>query len=256
MKGKKTMISKDLTTVVQTTKTDLVDPIVWKQMRGMAKTMIESKAMPEHIKNEAQAIVVMQMGYEMGMKPMQAINSLYIVKGQTTVWGKAIAGQFIKHGYRLSFKDEPNKTTVTAKHRSGFEATETFTFEEAEKSGYTKDKYGKIKFGWKEGANRNLKLRYNALNKLAKTQCPEVLGTAVGITEVYQDTIHDFQDGEIVDNEKMLDIDFIKQINNTRDQKELIDVCKTIKGEVSKEYYNSLESEYTRRKIELSEEVK
>jgi len=249
------MTSKDLTTVVQTTKTDLVDPIVWKQMRGMAKTMIESHAMPDHIKNEAQAIVVMQSGFEMGMKPMQAINSLYIVKGQTTVWGKAIANQFIKHGYRLSFKDEENKTTVTAKHRSGFEATETFTFDEAEKSGYTKDKYGKIKFGWKEGANRNLKLRYNAMNKLAKTQCPEVLGTAVGITEVYQDTVNDFQDGEVVNDEKMLDVKFIKQIDGAKSQKELISVCKKIKSDVEEEYHNSLDNEYSRRKLELEEVV-
>ncbi len=221
------MTSKSLDTLVQTTKTDLVNPIVWKQIKGMAQTMIESRAMPVHIQNVQQAIVVMQAGYEMGMKPMQAINSLYIVKGQVTVWGKAIAGQFIKHGYRLKFKDEPNKTTVTVTHKDGFEATETFTFEEAEKSGYTKDRNGKLKFGWREGANRNIKLRYNALNKLAKTQCAEVLGAAVGITEVYQDV--DLQEGEIVEEEKLSESD-AKKINDTKNFAQLVKVCKELKN--------------------------
>lgn len=221
-------MTNDLMEKVHTEKTDLVNPIVWKQMKGMAKTMIESRAMPAHIQNEAQAIVVMQMGYEMGMKPMQAINSLYIVNGQVTVWGKAIAAQFIKHGYRLSFKDEPNKTTVTATHRNGFEATETFTFEEAEKSGYTKSSKG-LKFGWREGANRNLKLRYNALNKLAKTQCPEVLGTAVGITEVYQDTANDFEEGEVIVEVSVEDQEKIKSCKTVKDLTALF-------GELSKTY--------------------
>lgn len=197
--------------IAKSQKTDVFNPVVWNQFNGMAKTMIESNAMPDHIKTPAQAMVVMQAGYEMGMKPMESINSLYIVSGVTTIWGKAITQQFRKHGYKLNFKDEENKTTVTAIHKNGDTYTETFTFDEAEKSGYTKSNYGKLKFGWKEGANRNIKLRYNAMNKLAKTQCAEVLGTTSGIAEVYQDAIN-ITDAEVVEEVSQDDTQKIKNV--------------------------------------------
>lgn len=249
----------ELVRIINTQKTDVIDPIAWKQINGMADTLIKSRALPQHIQNKEQAIVVMQAGYEMGMKPIQAINSLYIVNGQVTMWGKAIARQFTNHGYILDYKDEDDKTTVIAK-KGDQTFTETYTLEEAEKSGYTKDRYGKLKLGWREGANRILKLRYGALNKLAKTKCAEVLGSAVGVAEVYQDSINpeeytNTQDGEIV-SDKKLDDELIKKINETKTHQELIQVCKAIKSEINAEYHNSLEAEYARRKEEISESNK
>lgn len=239
--------------VAKSQKTDAFNPIVWDQFSGMAKTMIESGAMPDHITTPAQAMVVMQAGYEMGMKPMQSINSLYIVGGHVTIWGKAITLQFRKHGYKLSFKDKKNETTVIATHKNGDVYKEIFTFEEAEKSGYTRSKGGKLKFGWKEGANRNIKLRYNAMNKLAKTQCADVLEGAVGVTEVYKDAV-EIQEGEVV-SDQPLDKEFVKSINKARNQKELIGICKNIKSDINADYHEALEAEYTRKKLEL-EEVK
>jgi hypothetical protein len=244
-----------ITKLVNTQKSSLIDPIAWKQIKGMAETLILSKALPQYIKNKEQAIVVMQAGHEMGMKPMESLNSLYLVNGQITIWGKAITKQFVKHGYKLSYKDRNNETMVTATKGSDV-FNESMTFKEAELSGYTKDNSGRLKFGWKEGSNRILKLRYGSLNKLAKTQCAEVLDSAVGVTEVYQDseTPSEYQEAEIVTNEIMLDADLIKKINLTKDQKELIKTCVNIKAEINADYYDSLEIEYARRKKEILNE--
>jgi len=245
--------------LVNTQKTGVIDPIAWKQIKGMAKTLILSKALPAYVQNEEQAIVVMQAGYEMGLKPVESLNSLYLVNGQITIWGKAVAKRFNIHGYKLTYKDKENETTAIATDKkTGEVLTESMTFAEAEKSGYTKDRSGKLKFGWREGTNRILKLRYGALNKMVKTQCPDVLDSAQGITEIYQDSVspeEHAQEAEIVD-ENVLDNDLIARINKVTSKSDLIQTCKAIKSEINADYHNSLEQEYTRRKLELSEEIK
>jgi hypothetical protein len=84
----------EITKLVNTQKTGVIDPIAWKQIKGMADTLIESRALPQYVQNKEQAIVVMQAGFEMGMKPLESLNSLYLVNGQITIWGKALVKRF------------------------------------------------------------------------------------------------------------------------------------------------------------------
>lgn len=215
-------IENQIVTQVHTQKTDLIDPIVWKQMQGMAERFVKSGAMPQHLKNAEQILVVMQAGYEMGMKPMEAINGLYIVNGVVTVWGKTITSRFRRYGYDLNYENETQQSCTVIAKKDGREYRETFSFEDAVKSGYTKDRTGSLKFGWKEGENRKLKLRYGALNSLSKTKCAEVLGTAVGITEVYRDVeVVDGQVNEVESNTQEVAMEDINTINNTMDNKKL-----------------------------------
>lgn len=246
--------------LVHTQKTSVIDPIAWKQINGMAETLIKSRALPTYIQNKEQAIVVMQSGYEMGMKPVESLNSLYLVNGQITIWGKALVKRFKIHGWNLSYKDKKDETTVTATNqKTGETISESMSFEEAERSGYTKGNNGKLKFGWQEGTNRILKLRYGALNKMLKTQLPEVLESAQGVAEVYEDSMSPksyAEDGEIVEDadKKELDDDLIKRINESVDIKTLIHVCKTIKSETNADYHDAIEVEYARRREELNNE--
>lgn len=167
-------------------KEQYLNPQVWEQMKTMSQTFIQSAALPKGISNAAQAIMVLQAGYEMGMKPIEAMKSLYIVNGVINVWGAAITRRLREHGWVLSYKDAPNTCTATV--TKGKETyTETFTFEEAVKSGYTTDSYGKLKVGWKEGLNRKLKLRYGAVSVLIKSYIPEVLGSASDVAEIAED---------------------------------------------------------------------
>lgn len=170
--------------------TPYMNPIIWKQMKGMAATFIESKALPNHIQNAAQAVMVMQAGLEMDMKPIESLQSLYIVNGAINIWGKATMRRLREHGYTIKYENETSASctaTVTKKDREGNileEYTETFKFSDAEKSGWTKTKYGELKVGWQEGQNRKLKLRYGVLSSLIKSYIPEVLGSAEEVAEV------------------------------------------------------------------------
>lgn len=173
--------------LVATEQTSFFNPVVYGQMKQMATDFINSKAIPKGIENAEQLIMLFQAGYEMGMKPVEAMNSLYIVNGKITPWGPAVLRRLRNFGWSISYKETIDSCTATV--TNGSESyTDTFSMEMATKSGYTSSSSG-IKIGWKEGANRVLKLRYGAISNIVKTYLPEVLGIYAGIAELELDAI-------------------------------------------------------------------
>lgn len=166
-------------------RTDFFDPVIWAQMNGMAQKFVESKALSQS-ENAGTLIMKMQAGREMGMGPIESIKSFYFVKGIINIFGVAITRRLREHGWMLEFRDTPNTCTATIT-KGNEKYSDTLTFEEASKSGWTKDYNGNLKPGWLEGANRKLKLRYGVLSLLIKTYVPEVLGSATDIAEIADD---------------------------------------------------------------------
>lgn len=195
---------RELNLAIRKSETNVLNPVAYEQSKLVAADFFQSGALPKHIQNPTQAFVTIVTGAEMGLKPMEAIQGLYIINGIITLWGKAVPRQLKKHGYKFKFKDESQEScTVVVWKGSGFNAPaeddeqyeETFTYKDAQDSGYTTDSYGKIKVGWKPGQNRKLKMRYNVLSALIKTYIPEVLGQAADVAEVATDYI----EGEVAD---------------------------------------------------------
>lgn len=168
--------------MVATEQTSFFNPIVYAQMKQMATDFIASQAIPKGISNAEQLIMVFQAGYEMGMKPVEAMNSLYIVNGKITLWGPAVLRRLRNFGYAVSYDESPDTCTATVS-KGEERYSDTFTFEMAEKSGYTKGRDG-LKIGWIQGANRVLKLRYGAISNIVKTYLPDVLGIYAGVAEI------------------------------------------------------------------------
>lgn len=173
------------------------------QMERLAQTFIKSGACPSYIQNAPQLVMVMQTGYEMGMKPIESLNSLYIVNGSINLWGKAVVRRLREHGWSIKYEMSNNrngecKCTIT----KGDETyTDVYHFDAAANSGYTKDRSGKLKVGWRPGINRNLKLRYGAVSMIVKTYVPEVLGAASEIQEVFEDAyVEEVVEAEVVDD--------------------------------------------------------
>lgn len=178
---------KQVAALSQTATTEFMNPNVYKQIMVMSKHFAQSKALPQGFANEFQVLVAMQAGYEMGMKPFESIQSLYFVNGSLNIWGKATVKRLRDHGWSIRYFDESDRS-VSVEIKKGTEKySETYTFEEAEKSGYTTDRYGKTKVGWREGLNRKLKLRYGVLSLIIKSYVPEVMGSANNIVEVHED---------------------------------------------------------------------
>lgn len=209
-------------------KTNYMDPVVWSQMRGVANTFFESGAIPKGIQNAPQLVMILQAGYEMGLPPIQAMNSFSIINGAINLWGKAVPRELRKHGWQiLPYSEDENSCTATIrKIGTDEEYSETFRFKDAEASGWTIDSYKSLKPGWRPGQNRKLKMRYGALSALIKTYIPEVLGGASDIAEVAMD----YQIVEVVDNpvkekpapDKKVLTDFI---NKKKQSKERLDTA-------------------------------
>ena len=173
-------------TIVDTGETSVLNPIVYVQMKQLAADFVKSGAMPKCWDTPEAILVGLQTGIEMGMKPMEAMNSLYFVSGHINLWGKATIRRFKEHGWSISYTESDGVCEATVQKGSE-KYTEKYTFSEAEQSGYTKDGSGRLKVGWQLGINRRVKLRYGALSIIAKTYVPEILGAAEGIAEVDTD---------------------------------------------------------------------
>lgn len=198
---------RELNLAIRKSETNVLNPVAYEQSKMVARDFFESGALPKHLANPTQAFVTIVTGAEMGLKPMESIQGLYIINGIITLWGKAVPRQLKKHGYRFKFKNESQEQcTVVVWKGTGInepaeddeQYEETFYFKDAQDSGYTVDNYGKLKVGWKPGQNRKLKMRYNVLAALIKTYIPDVLGQAADIQEVATDYI----EGEVVTDPK------------------------------------------------------
>lgn len=174
-------------TIRDTNATTFLDPNLYTQMKALANDFIQSNAIPSVWQTASQVLVGLQTGVEMGMKPMEAMNSLYPVNGAINVWGKATTRRLKEHGWSIQYSEESQESCTATVKKGEEEYKETFTFEEAQQSGYTTDNRGQLKIGWKLGMNRRKKLRYGVLSLIIATYIPEVLGSAMGIVEVSED---------------------------------------------------------------------
>jgi hypothetical protein len=192
------MEDNKLTTQTNTGFNIVTDKQMWDYMKEVAKTFIESRAMPSYLQNASQVIVVLQAGREMGFQFFESIKYLYMVNGSTQITGQGAIRRIKEAGYEIEYEDKDDECTVRVldyrneipghgKGPSTVTAEETVNFKDAEDSGYTKDSKGEIKTGWRKGMNRKLKLRYLAVSTIVKSKMPEVLGSAVDIVEVAED---------------------------------------------------------------------
>lgn len=179
-------------TIRDTQATNFLDPNLYVQLKALANDFIKSKAIPTVWESAEQVLVGLQTGVEMGMRPMEAMNSLYPVNGAINVWGKATTRRLKEHGWVIKYSNESQEECTATVSKGKEKYTETYKFADAVESGYTtqKNKYTgqqELKVGWRPGMNRRKKLRYGVLSLIISTEIPEVLGSAMGIVEVSDD---------------------------------------------------------------------
>jgi len=69
-----------------------------EDMKTVAQIILQSKLAPESFKTSEQIFVGLQTGAEIGLKPMQALNSIVVIKGKPTLWGDAPLGLVKRSG--------------------------------------------------------------------------------------------------------------------------------------------------------------
>jgi hypothetical protein len=106
-------MSKELVAAKSSTSLQYFNPEAWDYMEKMAQKFIESKALPSTITNAAQLMLTFQAGYELGMKPVESLRNLYIVKGRVAMQGNAMLKKMLEAGVRIVW-NEVSGTKVKA----------------------------------------------------------------------------------------------------------------------------------------------
>ena len=135
----------------------------------LAKQFTKSKAFPAL--TPEQIYTLMKAGSEMGMQPIESLNTLYIVKGKIEPYGKGMISILTKNGYRIKYTETPTECTVTVTGED-FEGSETVN---------TNDPIIKRSNAFKI-APRN-KLRFHAIRMLLNFQLPHLISSTADLFE-------------------------------------------------------------------------
>lgn len=104
-------------------------------LMSLGKELVPTGFLPEHVKTPAQAAAIILTGRELGMPPMRALRSLFMVKGKVTESADSQLARFKLDGGRATFqKLTDTEAVLVLRHPNGDEHTETFTMEDAKRA--------------------------------------------------------------------------------------------------------------------------
>lgn len=108
-----------------------------QQAMDFAKLISESDLAPKDYKGKSgNVLIAIQLGQEIGLKPMQAIQNIAVINGRPCVWGDAMIGLVQDHPLCEYIKEEMKGDTAfcTVKRRGELEYSYSFSKEEAKQA--------------------------------------------------------------------------------------------------------------------------
>lgn len=143
---------------------------------AMAEMLPKSYMTGTSEKAQAMAFTAMQLGAEVGMSPMQSIQSIAVVNGMPSIWGDAQKAlvissglcEYIKESYSGNPFDDDYKAICTVKRKGQEEVTEEFSVADAKKANL----WGKVGT-WTAYPKRMIK--YRARSFALRDVFPDVL---------------------------------------------------------------------------------
>lgn len=93
----------------------------------------------DYVGKPGNCLVAIQWGMELGLQPMQAMQSIAVINGRPSLWGDAMLGLVKSHPEFEWIKEEcdGNVATCTIKRRGEPEVIQVFTMEDAKRAGLT-----------------------------------------------------------------------------------------------------------------------
>lgn len=87
--------------------------------------------------NPANCVIAMQWGMEIGLQPLQAMQSIAVINGRPAIWGDAMIALVKGSGLLERIVEDVGDTvaTCTVKRRGEVEVSRTFSMEDAKKAG-------------------------------------------------------------------------------------------------------------------------
>ena len=102
----------------------------------LAKHLVPSGMLPDHVKTPGQAVAIILAGRELGMPPMRSLRSLVLVKGKVVESADSQLARFKADGGKASFTHlDDTRAVLKLTHPNGDEHGEAFTIDDAKRAG-------------------------------------------------------------------------------------------------------------------------
>lgn len=180
--------------------TNFMNPAVWKMMKAVAQTFLESGALPKGIDTGPKLMMILQAGREAGMQPLQAINSFYLVNGKVAMYGEQCIAQVRKFGHKVEFINcsADQATCRITRGDTGESLEQTFTMQMATERGLVSNPVYK-----KYPENM---MKFKAFHAIAKFIVPDAL-KGIDVVEVLQEVEPEKPQGtvEVIKNQSIAD---------------------------------------------------
>jgi hypothetical protein len=165
-----------------------IQPRNYDDMMRLAQTVHASKLAPKDISTPEAILVAMQHGMELGLSPMQAIQSVAVINGRPVVWGDAALAivkghpecEDVVETFERGDSEDTTLAKCTVQRRGKAPVVRTFSVAQAKKADlWTKSG------PWKQYPQRMLQCR--ARSWALRDSFPDAL-KGVGIAEEVRDT--------------------------------------------------------------------
>lgn len=168
----------------QTKPTFSLAPTSIAEAMQVAEILCRSNLVPKDYQgNPGNCIIAMQWGAEIGLQPLQAMQSIAVINGRPSIWGDAmlalVRGSGVLESISETLEEGDTVAVCTVKRRGEQPATRRFSLEDAKKAGLT-GKQGP----WTQYPKRMLQLRARAF--ALRDVFPDVL-RGVFVAEEAQD---------------------------------------------------------------------
>lgn len=135
----------------------------------LAKALSQTAFVPKEMQNVGNATAAILAGDEVGLSPLAALRSIYVVHGTPAFYARTMVALALAHGHEIwTTESTDSKVTVNGR-RKGADHTETttWTIQRAQKAGYTSNK--------KYGTNPQEMLYSKAAAEIARKIAADVL---------------------------------------------------------------------------------
>lgn len=111
-------------------------PETFEGMMQQADVLVKSGLLPASVKSGAAAAAIMLAGRELGIPPMQAFRTIYVVKGNIALSAQLMAALVLRAGHSYEILESSNtRCVIRFTRRGGATYTHEFTLEDAKRAG-------------------------------------------------------------------------------------------------------------------------
>jgi hypothetical protein len=121
--------------------------VAWAQAasaaHSLATSLVRTSFVPKAFAgNPADATAAIILGDELGLSPLSALRSLYVIGGTPALYARTMTALVMSHGHEIWTVEETEQKVTVAGRRKGSDHQEsvTWTIARAQKAGYTSNK--------------------------------------------------------------------------------------------------------------------